>query len=314
MKKRVCFMGTPQFAVGILDALLACEIELVAVVTQPDKKVGRKQEVTPTPVKSEALRHQIPVFQPEKIGSLWEEIIQLDLDLIVTCAYGQFIPERILNAPRYGAINVHASLLPKYRGGAPIHKAIIQGETQSGITLMRMVKKMDAGDILFQESCPIHFEDDVQTLHDRLMDLGASMIQKHLPQLFDDELQSHPQAEERVTFAYNITAEEEFVHFDRLSLDVYNQIRGLHPWPVAHANFEGKKVKLYKSRILNQYTEEPAGTVLGLIDQGLAVSTQNGILLIDELQMEGKKRMSAQAFYQGVGKQWLKRQFDRYEN
>ena len=204
MKKRVCFMGTPQFAVGILDALLTCEIELVAVVTQPDKKVGRKQEVTATPVKIEALKHQIPVFQPEKIGSLGDEIKALDLDLIVTCAYGQFVPERILNAPRYGAINVHASLLPKYRGGAPIHKAIINGETQSGISLMRMVKKMDAGDVLFQETCPIHIDDDVQSLHDRLMALGATMIKTYLPKLFDKEIVSHPQDETMVSFAYNI--------------------------------------------------------------------------------------------------------------
>ena len=310
MKKRVCFMGTPQFAVGILDALLTCEIELVALVTQPDKKVGRKQEVQATPVKIEALKHQIPVFQPEKIGSLGDEIKALDLDLIVTCAYGQFIPEKILNTPRYGAINVHASLLPKYRGGAPIHKAIICGETQSGISLMRMVKKMDAGDVLFQESCPIHLEDDVQALHDRLMDLGAKMIKEHLPKLFDNELLSHPQDEEQVTFAYNITAEEEFVDFNRPLLDVYNQIRGLHPWPVAHAQFDGKKVKLYRARMLRQSHGELPGTILGLIDEGLAVSTQDGILLIDELQLEGKKRMSAQAFYQGVGKQWLKRKFD----
>ncbi len=310
MKKRVCFMGTPQFAVGILDALLTCEIELVAVVTQPDKKVGRKQEVTASPVKIEALKHQIPVFQPEKIGSLGDEIIALDLDLIVTCAYGQFIPERILNTPRYGAINVHASLLPKYRGGAPIHKAIINGESQSGISLMRMVKKMDAGDILFQEACPIHIDDDVQTLHDRLMDLGSKMIKEHLPKLFDEGIVSHPQDESIVSFAYNITAEEEFVDFNRPLLDVYNQIRGLHPWPVAHAIFDGKKVKLYKVRMLKQTLGDLPGAILGLMDEGLAVSTHDGILLIDELQLEGKKRMRAQAFYQGVGKQWLKRKFD----
>ncbi len=314
MKKRVCFMGTPQFAVGILDALLTCEIELVAVVTQPDKKVGRKQEVQATPVKVEALKHQIPVFQPEKIGSLGEEIIALDLDLIVTCAYGQFIPERILMSPRFGAINVHASLLPKYRGGAPIHKAIINGETESGISLMRMVRKMDAGDVLFQDSCPIHIDDDVQALHDRLMVLGADMIKKHLPKLFNTEIVSHPQDESQVSFAYNITSEEEFVDFNRPLLNVYNQIRGLHPWPVAHASFEGKKVKLYKARMLNEAPIEAPGTVLGLMNQGLAIRTQDGIVLIDELQLEGKKRMSAQAFYQGLGKQWLKRRFDEHEN
>lgn len=314
MKKRVCFMGTPLFAVGILDALLECEIELVAVVTQPDKKVGRKQEVQAPPIKGEALKHQIPIFQPEKIGSLREKIDALDLDLIVTCAYGQFIPEDILKSPRYGAINVHASLLPKYRGGAPIHKALINGETQTGISLMHMVKKMDAGDVLFQGRCPILIDDDVQALHDRLMALGADMIKEHLPKLFNHTYLSHPQDESQVSFAYNITSKEEFVHFDRPLLEIYNQIRGLHPWPVAHASFEGKKVKLYKARMLNEAIQTPSGTVLGLMDQGLAISTQDGVLLIDELQIEGKKRMSAQVFYQGLGKQWLKRKFDQHEH
>lgn len=314
MKKRVCFMGTPQFAVGILDALLACDIDLVAVVTQADKKVGRRQEIQASAVKIAALKHQIPVFQPEKIGSFGEEIKALDLDLIVTCAYGQFIPERILQTPRFGAINVHASLLPKYRGGAPIHKAIIQGEVESGISLMRMVKKMDAGDVLFQAACPIYIDDDVQSLHDRLMELGSTMIKQHLPKLFDVDLVTYPQDETQVSFAYNVSSNEEFVHFDRPLLNVYNHIRGLHPWPVAHASFESKKVKLYKARMLDHVSDEIPGTVLGLMDDGLAVSAQDGVLLIDELQLEGKKRLSAQAFYQGLGKTWLKRRFDTHEN
>ena len=229
MKKRVCFMGTPQFAVAILDALVQSDVDVVAVVSQPDKRVGRKQILQATPVKERALSYNIPVLQPIKIKDSLEELKELNLDLIVTCAYGQFIPESILNTPRYGSVNIHASLLPKYRGGAPIHKAIINGETESGITIMRMVKKMDAGDIIFQESCPIYEDDDFGFLHDRLQDLGSSMIKKYLNELFNPDLKTIPQDESFVTFSYNITSEEEFVNFNDSMKNVVNKIRGLNP-------------------------------------------------------------------------------------
>ena len=314
MKKRVCFMGTPQFAVAILDALVQSDVEVVAVVSQPDKKVGRKQILQATPVKEKALNLGIPVLQPEKIKESLEDLKVLDLDLIVTCAYGQFIPESILNTPRFGSVNIHASLLPKYRGGAPIHKAIINGETESGITIMRMVKKMDAGDIIFQESCPIHEEDDFGALHDRLQILGSEMILKYLSELFNPDLKTIPQDESLVTFSYNITSEEEFVNFNNSMRNVLNHIRGLNPWPVAHSVFENKKVKLFKASKSDITSDAKVGTVLGLFNEGLAIKVLDGVVLIHELQVEGKNRMTAQAFYQGMGKQWVNHSFDTYES
>lgn len=307
-------MGTPQFAVAILDALVQSDIEVVAVISQPDKKVGRKQIIQPTPVKEKALEYNILVLQPDKIKNIEEDIAFLNLDLIVTCAYGQFIPEKILNTPRFGSVNIHASLLPKYRGGAPIHKAIIQGDNESGITIMRMVKKMDAGDILFQKSCPIHDEDDFGTLHDRLQALGCSMIQEYLPELFNVELKSIPQDESKVSFAYNISSEEEFVNFNDTMTHVVNKVRGLNPWPVAHSKIDSKKVKLFKVIKTNIDLDSEVGTILGLFENGLAVKVKDGVVLIKELQLEGKNRMTAQAFYQGLGKQWVNLKFETHES
>ena len=314
MKKRVCFMGTPEFAVAILDALVQSDVEVVAVVSQPDKKVGRKQILQATPVKERALSYNILVLQPEKIKDSTNELKELNLDLIVTCAYGQFIPETILNTPKYGSVNIHASLLPKYRGGAPIHKAIINGEDETGITIMRMVKKMDAGDIIFQQSCPIYEEDDFGSLHDRLQDLGSNMIKEYLSQLFTLDLQTIPQDESKVSFSYNISSEEEFVNFNDTMKNVYNKIRGLNPWPVSHSIIEHKKVKLFKAIKSDIISDGEVGTVIGLINEGLAIKVQDGVILIKELQVEGKNRMTAQAFYQGMGKQWVNLKFDTYES
>jgi len=314
MKKRVCFMGTPQFAVAILDTLVQSDVEVVSVISQPDKKVGRKQIIQATPVKEKALTYTIPVIQPDKIKDIIEELEALNLDLIVTCAYGQFIPEKILNLPKYGSVNIHASLLPKYRGGAPIHKAIIQGETESGITLMRMVKRMDAGDILFQRACPIYESDDFGSLHDRLQVLGSEMIQDHLNDLFNLDLKSIAQDESLVSFAYNITSDEEFVNFNDTMTRVVNKVRGLNPWPVAHSIIDSKKVKIFKAIKSELVSEKEVGTVLGLFDEGLAVKVKDGVVLVKELQVEGKNRMTAQAFYQGMGKQWVNLKFDTHES
>lgn len=307
-------MGTPQFAVAILEALVHSDIEVVAVVSQPDKKVGRKQAIQATPVKEKAILYNIPVLQPDKIKNIEADIALLNLDLIVTCAYGQFIPESILNLPSYGSVNIHASLLPKYRGGAPIHKAIIQGENETGITIMRMVKRMDAGDILFQKACPIYAEDDFGTLHNRLQELGTSMIQDYLPELFSSNLKSIAQDESAVTFAYNISSEEEFVNFNDTMTNVVNKVRGLNPWPVAHSIIDSKKVKIFKVVKSKIESNNKVGTMLGFMEGGLAVKVIDGVVLIKELQLEGKNRMTAQAFYQGLGKQWVNLKFETHES
>lgn len=301
MKNRVLFMGTPEFAVSILNCLLESDIELVGVVSQPDKPVGRKQILTPTPVKKLALDRHIPVYQPEKVKELAETILALNLDLIVTCAYGQFIPSSILEAPKYGCVNVHASLLPKYRGGAPIHKALINGETETGVTLQKMVKKMDAGNMIDTIKVRITEDDDVGSLHDKLKVAGAALLKAKLPDLFQANVLSLPQDESQVTFAYNITPEEEFVSFKRDVCVVYNQIRGLSPWPIGHGLINGKKLKLIKAFKIVEAHEYPLGEFVAF-EKGLMIACQNGFVVITHCQYEGKERMDAAAFYNGLGK------------
>lgn len=301
MKNRVLFMGTPDFAVSILNCLLESDIELVGVVSQPDKPVGRKQILTPTPVKKQALASQIPVYQPEKIKELTEMIRDLNLDLIVTCAYGQFIPAAILDAPKYGSVNVHASLLPKYRGGAPIHKAIINGETETGVTLMRMVKQMDAGNMIDSIKVMITEDDDVGSLHDKLKVAGAALLKAKLPDLLRANVPTIPQDESQVTFAYNITPQEEFVSFKRDVKVVYNQIRGLSPWPIGHGLINGKKLKLIKAFKIEASHDHLPGEFVAF-EKGLKIACLNGYVVITQCQYEGKERMDASAFYNGLGK------------
>ena len=255
MKKkelRIIFMGTPDFSVPVLEGLIE-NYKVVGVVTQPDKEVGRKHEIKFSPVKETAIKYQIPVFQPKSIKKEYQEIVNLKPDLIVTCAYGQIIPKVLLDCPKYHAINVHASLLPKLRGGAPIHKAIINNYTRTGITIMYMVEKMDAGDILAQKETVIKPEDTVGSLHDRLSTMGKELLLETLPDLIDGKITPIPQKEEDVTYAWNITREEEKIDFTKRTIDIYNQIRGLNPWPGAYAILDGKIVKIYSSRISESF-------------------------------------------------------------
>jgi len=301
-KKRIIFMGTPEFAVRMLEVLKEENYEIVAVVTQPDKPVGRKQEVMPTPVKAKALTYGIPVLQPIKIGEITEELLSYQADLIVTCAYGQFIPDRILNLPTYGSINIHASLLPKYRGGAPIHKAIIDGNKTSGISIMRMVKRMDAGDVMAQTEVEISDTDTMGSYSEKLMVAAAQLLRTSLSSIFDHTASWTSQDESQVSFAYNISKEEEFISFHRDAKIVYDHIRGLIPWPVGYGILQNKKIKFHKASLLYGEMRGNIGEVLGMIENSLAVQAQNGILLLSELQLEGKGKVNASDFYNGVGK------------
>ncbi|WP_373748247.1 methionyl-tRNA formyltransferase, partial [Jeotgalibaca porci] len=208
--KKIIFMGTPEFSVPILQALFDSEYEVIAVVTQPDRPVGRKRILTPPPVKELALKYTVPIFQPEKISGSEEmaALIALEADVIVTAAYGQFLPTKLLNAPKHRAINVHASLLPKYRGGAPVHYAIINGDKETGVSIMYMERKMDAGDVLSQRSIPITSSDDVQTMFNKLSTLGRDLLMETLPRLFTGDIHPVPQDESKVTFSPNISREE----------------------------------------------------------------------------------------------------------
>lgn len=294
-------MGTPDFSVPILQELVASEYEVVLVVTQPDRPKGRKRKLTPSPVKEEALKHDIPVFQPEKLRVDYEEIIAYKPDLIITAAYGQLLPNELLEAPGYGSINVHASLLPELRGGAPIHYAILQGNKETGITIMYMVEKLDAGDILTQEKVTIEETDDVGMLHDKLSKVGASLLLTTLPKLFAGELTPIKQDETKATFAANIRREQERIDWKQTSLEVYNQIRGLRPWPGAFTTYEGQTMKLWRAELDQQEYDGQPGEIVKIVDNESFVvlcGDSKGISLT-EIQPSGSKKMKVSDYLRG---------------
>lgn len=298
--KRIVFMGTPDFSVPILKRLIESEYEVVAVVTQPDRPKGRKKILTPPPVKVTAQEHHIPVLQPEKIRHDYEDILSYEPDLIVTAAYGQILPKEILESPQYGCINVHASLLPELRGGAPIHYAIIQGKEKTGITIMYMVEALDAGDMIAQREIIIEEDDHVGTLHDKLSDLGADLLMEVLPDVFANKVKPIPQDDSKATFAYNIKREQEKIDWTKDQVAIYNHIRGLHPWPVAYTTYDEQTVKIWWANKHDVETKEEPGTILSIEDDGLVVATgDNKSIKITEIQVAGKKRMTLHQFLQG---------------
>lgn len=300
---KILFMGTPDIAVSMLKQILVDGYDVIGVVTQPDKKAGRKQELKMSEVKQCALQHNIPVYQPVRIKDDYKDLMMLGADLIVTCAYGQFIPSELLEAPTYGSINVHASLLPKLRGGAPIHKAIIYGEKETGMSIMRMVKAMDAGAVMAQCKVRIEETDTAGSLYDKLAEAGAKLLSESIVKIKEGKAVFVEQQEEKATFAYTISKEEEFISFDRDISKVYDHIRGLIPFPVGHGIINNKKVKFHKVRKVEKAIYSKPGEVLGLLDGGFAIAAVNGYVLIDEIQMEGKAKTDAKAFFNGAGKQ-----------
>lgn len=301
---KIVFMGTPAFSVPILEGLLTEGYEVLAVVTQPDRPVGRKKIITATPVKEAALKHDLLVLQPEKISGSEEldQIEQLQPDVIVTAAFGQFLPERLLKVPKIGAINVHASLLPKYRGGAPVHYAIINGEKETGVTIMEMIKKMDAGGVYSQKSIPITDQDDVGTMFDKLSSVGKELLLATLPKIVAGSLQPTPQDESQVTFSPNITREEEVIDWQKTATEINNQIRGMHPWPVAYTSYQGTRWKILKATITAEKTDQAPGTIIERSKKALKIASGEGtVLQIDELQPAGKAQQTIQAFLNGSG-------------
>lgn len=302
----IVFMGTPDFAVPCLENLVAAGYKILEVVTQPDRPKGRKKELTPPPVKEAANRLGIPVFQPEvlKETEAVQHILSLQPDLIVTAAYGQILPKELIDLPKYGCINVHASLLPRYRGGAPIHQSIIDGNQETGVTIMYMVEKLDAGDILTQVKVPIEEEDTVGSVHDKLSTAGSQLLIETVPLLIEGKVQPQKQEEEQVTYAWNIQREDEKINWSRTAREIYNQIRGLNPWPVAYANLQGQVFKIWWAKVLEEegkvHNQEP-GTILNVTADGVDVACGNGILRLLQVQPAGKKRMDISDFVRGVG-------------
>jgi len=301
---RIVFMGTPDFSVPVLRRLVEEKYNVVGVVTQPDRPVGRKRVLTPPPVKVEALKHDIPVFQPEKIrmAEEVEKVLALEPDLIVTAAFGQILPKEILETPKYGCINVHASLLPELRGGAPIHYSIIQGKKETGVTIMYMVEKLDAGDMLSRVVVPIEERDHVGTMHDKLSVAGAELLSQTIPKLLNGELTPEKQDESKVTFARNIKREEEKIDWTKTGEEIYNHVRGLHPWPVAYTTLNGDVMKVWWSEKVKTSKNAKSGEIIEVEADGFIVSTGNDVAIkITDIQPAGKKRMDAKQYLNGAG-------------
>lgn len=298
---KIVFMGTPTFGREILKCLHQNGYDVVLAVCQPDKYVGRKHVLTSCEVKQYCIENNIEVFQPVKIREDYSRVLEVNPDLIVTCAYGQIIPKIILEKCK--CINVHASLLPKLRGGAPIQHAIIDGYSTTGITIMEMSNKMDAGDIISQSSIDIDINDTYSSLHDKLITVATRLLLDTIGSVIDNSYVAIKQNENEVTFGYNILPQQEHIDFNKSYMQVYNQIRGLADVPYAYGIVEGKKVKLCQVSTSDIVSENVNGTIV-FVSKGLGVVVDNRVIVIEKLQLEGKNITSAKDFRNGVARNW----------
>ena len=296
---KIVFMGTPDFAVPSLEALIKSNYEIVGVFTQPDKKKGRGYELSSPPVKEVAFKHNIKIFQPQtlKDEKIYEKLLELQPDLIVVVAYGKILPENVLKLPKLGCINVHGSLLPEYRGAAPIQWAVIDGKEKTGITTMYMDKGLDTGDMLLKEEVPISFDETAGELYERLSKIGANLLIKTLKNIENEIIKREKQDDLKATYAKILTKELSMIDWNKSALDIHNLVRGLNPWPVASTVLDGKTLKTYKTKLASAVVSKP-GIVLS--ESPFIVSCGNNTAIeILELQMENKKRMQSDAFLRG---------------
>ncbi len=300
---KILFMGTPQFSATVLQGILDDgKYDILAVVTQPDRAVGRKKEIKMTPVKEVALANQLPIYQPEKLSGSkeLEDIMALGADGIITAAFGQFLPSKLLNSVDF-ALNVHASLLPKYRGGAPIHYAIINGEKESGVTIMEMVKEMDAGDMVSKASTPITETDNVGTMFEKLAVIGRDLLLESLPAYLSGELKPTTQDHSQATFSPNISSEEEKIDWSKTARDVFNQVRGMNPWPIAHTYLSGQRFKLYEVEVVDGQGQP--GQIIAKNKKSLVVAAGKQAVALKLVQPAGKPKMGIADFLNGVGRE-----------
>ena len=308
---RIIFFGTTEFASGILQTLIDEGYNVVAVVSQPDKPVGRKHTIQMTPTHVLADQYQIPVIQPDLLKEHVDDVLRYEPELILTCAYGQFVPVRILEYPRYGCINVHPSLLPKYRGGAPIHHAVMGGETETGVSLIQMTKAMDAGDIYARVTTPLGKDETMAELNERLLVLSKQLVKDHLEDYIAGKLVGEPQDDSKVILGLNITKEEEKVHFAVEDVQtLYNHIRGLIDWPMPYGMVDGKRMKFCKVRMRKEDHQVKPGEILGFKNHSMEVASIGGIIEVYELQPEGKSRMTADAYANGAGRNMIGKVFE----
>ncbi len=302
----IVFMGTPAFAVSSLEALLKEGYHVVGVVTQPDRPQGRKKVLTPTPVKEAALKHGLPVLQPQRMRApeAVEELAALKPDLIVTAAYGQILPKAVLDLPKYGCLNVHGSLLPKYRGGAPIQRSIINGEQETGITLMYMAEGLDTGDMIAKSVVSIEDEDTAGSIFEKLSVAGAELLIEQLPLIVDGKAERIPQNDAESTYAPNLSREDERIDWNASSRDIFNRVRGLVPFSGGFTTWDGEVFKVWSVANPSQSVKgassgQAPGTVLELSSDGIEVKTGDGSVLLTRVQPAGKKAMDASEFIRG---------------
>ena len=298
---RVTFFGTPSFAVPTLDALLSSPHAVIAVVTQPDRPRGRGQRTTASPVKERAAGAGVPVLQPHvvKTGEFAEELSALNADIAVVAAYGQILTEQLLAIPRLGMINVHASLLPRYRGAAPIHRAIIAGESTTGVTIMRMVRALDAGPMIATEQVAIGHDDTSVDVEDRLARVGAARLVRTLDDIAAGRAHETAQDDSAATYAPRLSKDDGRVDWNRPAVDIHNLIRGLHPWPHAVTFSAGSRLILHRSHPSGATSTQAPGTILEASGDRLSIATGGGVLDLLEIQAEGKRPMRVREFLAG---------------
>ena len=300
---KLVFMGTPDFAAGALKAIVEAGHQVSAVVTQPDRPKGRGKEVQFSPVKEYALSQGLPVFQPTRIKTpeAVEELKKYEAEVYVVAAFGQILSSQILHMPKYGCLNIHASLLPKYRGAAPIQWAIINGEKETGVTIMQMDEGVDTGDMLLQRAIPIEAQDTADSLHDKLMELGAGLIVESLQLLEEGRLTPVKQEEELATHVGKMDKAFGELHFDETAQSLERKVRGLNSWPSAYTFYKGKRLKIWESQAVDCKEAQKAlpGTVLEVLKDSILVATKDGALRILQVQQEGKRRMTVKEFLLG---------------
>ena len=300
---RVIFMGTPDFAVGTLEEIIKAGHEVVLVVSQPDKAVGRSKALKYTPVKECAVAHGIEVYQPAKIRAeeSVEYLRQYNADIIIVEAFGQIIPKTILDMPKYGCLNIHASLLPKYRGAAPIQQAVIDGEKESGVTIMQMGVGLDTGDMISQAVVPLAEDETGGSLFDKLAEEGAALLIRTIPSIVDGTAVYTKQPEESPTpYAAMISKKMGLMDFSKSAVELERLVRGLNPWPSAYTFLNGKTLKVWKCAVERaECGKEAPGTIIGVDKSGIHVACGSDALILKEVQLEGKKRMETDAFLRG---------------
>lgn len=296
---KVVFMGTPSFAVPVLEKLIE-NYNVIMVVCQPDRAKDKKGNIIYPPIKELALKNNIEVYQPLKLSSEYEYIIEKNPDIIITCAYGQILPSSLLVYPKYGCINVHGSLLPRLRGGAPIHHAIINGDKETGITIMYMDKKMDAGDIISQRSIEIKNTDNLDSIYSSLSTLGSELLIETLPSIINGTNNRIKQNENEVTFGYNISKEDELINFNDSAINIFNKVRGLCSIPGASCYYNGKRLKIYEVEVTNKLSKDIPGKIVEVNKDSLVVTTKDYLIKIKDIKLEGKKRCMVSEYLNGI--------------